>query len=155
MNSPIIQKQEFDETYHQYGQTLLHFIRQFTMNEATARKILDEAIWQILSRARQPSVYIGQFSRMLQITRQVTLNFLKSDPFFDPWASWEQEPDFFPFMEPRFHPLHKELFYRHYYRGISETELAEKLNLSLADVHLGLREALRFLRQKVFILSGS
>jgi len=149
MTDRIIRKENYVEAYTKYGPVLLRFVGHFTGDETTAIRIVDEAVWESLAREAVPSTYLRPFSRMLQIARQITLNFMKRDPLFNAWLPFENEPDFFPLTDKALTEMHKQIFLFRYYRGIEEVALAERFTTSRADIRQKMRETLLSIHKEI------
>lgn len=135
----IIRLKDFMAANDKYGPVLLRFVRSFTQDEELIRQIVETALWELLSEGLDHSDPPLPMFRILQFTRDLALRQLRSDPLYDPWSPWIQQPLFFTFPAS-LSALHQELFNRLYFRGLSEAALAQRFHLDPAKVHQKIRE---------------
>jgi DNA-directed RNA polymerase specialized sigma24 family protein len=126
MGSTVISKDEFMAAYRQYETYLLCFLADFTQDEATAHKIMDEALWKWLATAESP--HASRFTQLSQITRLIAIEKLqkgKTTPY--------SERKYFQFSD-NLTAKEKEIFSQHYFQGISREDIATAFNIPLAQV---------------------
>lgn len=132
--------------YRQYSPVLYGFILQFTTNESLACRILEESISSILDRRMEiNTATTSPIVFMKRITRDKAIDILKenqqerNDNSREPYAKFLQIANLLS-------PLHKEVFYRRYYNGADEKEIASALEISEAEVKQKIRETVRTFR---------
>jgi RNA polymerase sigma-70 factor (ECF subfamily) len=126
--------------YNRYAATLYGFILQFTNDQELANKILEESFVRIHNQKKyfdpgKKSI----FTFMKQLTHATIVEFIHH--------TLPDNPDglakhvFIKAMGENCSPLHKKIFYLHYFKGLNSEQLAIEMKLPLSDIKRILREA--------------
>lgn len=155
---------EISEVYKKYYSSLIMFALKWVKEENLAKDIVQSVFIKLLEQNKDIKVldhraYLYQSVRNSCIN-EYKRNFGKSDSiedsqlknygyFKDPVEEAEFESYVFRVIE-KLPPATKNIFKLNRFEGLSNQEIADKLNLSKRTVELQISNALKLLRQKLF-----
>jgi RNA polymerase sigma-70 factor (ECF subfamily) len=163
------------ELYDRYGGVVYSIILRIARDTATSEDLTQEVFLRVWNRIPTFDMERGSLSTwMLTIARHSAIDFLRSrggkqsrlsvslDGMERPIAGGNAETELQSSTDAkkvraamaRLEPKHRELLELAYFDGLSQTEMAEKLELPLGTVKTWVRSALRQLRENLRQPSG-
>jgi len=122
-----------------FYEILTKFINCFTEDEKLTADILLENYREIVTNINKSS-FLEMFPQILQNARKAALHALKGKVFEG--NCWTEKKQYFP-ISNAMTDMHKEIFCLRFYRGLSEQEIGDKLQLSKEQVHFYLVQVYR------------
>jgi RNA polymerase sigma-70 factor (ECF subfamily) len=163
------------ELYDRYGGVVYSIILRIARDTATSEDLTQEVFLRVWNRIPTFEMERGSLSTwMLTIARHAAIDFLRSrggkqarlsvslDGLERPIAGGNAETELQSSTDAkkvraamaRLEPKHRQLLELAYFDGLSQTEMAEKLELPLGTVKTWVRSALRQLRENLRQPSG-
>ncbi len=163
------------ELYDRYGSLVYTIVLRIARDTATAEDLTQDVFLRVWNRIPTFDVERGSLSSwMLTIARHSAIDFLRSrggkqsrlnlsiDAMERPLAGGNAESELQTATDARkvraamakLDPKHRELLELAYFDGLSQSELAERLELPLGTVKTWVRTALRQLREDLRLPSG-
>ncbi len=163
------------ELYDRYGSLVYTIVLRIARDTATAEDLTQDVFLRVWNRIPTFDVERGSLSSwMLTIARHSAIDFLRSrggkqsrlnlsiDAMERPLAGGNAESELQTATDARkvraamakLDPKHRELLELAYFDGLSQSELAERLELPLGTVKTWVRTALRQLRENLRLPSG-
>jgi RNA polymerase sigma-70 factor (ECF subfamily) len=163
------------ELYDRYGGLVYSIILRIARDAATSEDLTQEVFLRVWSRVSSFDLERGSLSTwVLTIARHSAIDFLRSragqqsrknvsiDAMERPLAGGNSETEMQTSTDAkkvraameRLEPKHRQLLELAYFDGLSQTEMAEKLDLPLGTVKTWVRSALRQLRENLRQPSG-